>query len=162
MTDALRWARWLGRRAEDISASMMAVMFFTFLYQIAMRYVFNASAAWAEEICVMAWVWVVLWGTAVVTREPDTIRIDLLRNGLSERGRRIADAFCGLALALIFGLGLPGAWAYVSFMKIETTAALGWRFHAVFSIYLFFAVAIIVRQAWCVVEVFRPPRSASA
>ena len=161
MTDALAWTRWLARRAEDFAALMMAVMFLTFLYQIAMRYVFNAPAAWAEEICVMAWVWVVLWGTAVVTREPDTIRIDLVRNALSARARRIVDAFCGLALALIFGLGLPGAWAYVTFMKIETTAALGWRFHWVFSIYLLFAAVIILRQAWCVVEVFRPPRSAA-
>lgn len=155
-------ARWLARRAEDIAALMMTAMFLTFLYQIAMRYVFNAPAAWAEEICVMAWLWVVLWGTALVTREPDTIRIDLLRNALSPQGRRVVDAVCGLALALIFGLGLPGAWAYISFMKIEGTAALGWRFNLVFSVYLLFAVAVIVRQAWTVVEVLRPPRPAEA
>jgi TRAP-type C4-dicarboxylate transport system permease small subunit len=155
-------ARWLARRAEDIAALMMTAMFLTFLYQIAMRYVFNAPAAWAEEICVTAWLWVVLWGTALVTREPDTIRIDLLRNALSLHARRVVDAACGLALALIFGLGLPGAWAYVSFMKIEGTAALGWRFNLVFSVYLLFALAVIARQAWTVVEVWRPPRAATA
>lgn len=153
---ALAWTRWLAQRAEDIAALMMTAMFLTFLYQIAMRYVFNAPAAWAEEICVMAWLWVVLWGTALVTREPDTIRIDLLRNALSPKLRRRVDAVCGLALAVIFGLGLPGAWSYISFMKIEGTAALGWRFNLVFSVYLLFAVAVIVRQAWTVVDVWRP------
>ena len=160
-TDSKLWARWFSRRVDDAAGLMMAVMFITFIYQVAMRYVFNARAAWAEEICVTAWMWVVLWGTALVTRGDDTIRIDLLRDALSERGRRIVDAFCGLALALIFGLGLPGAWSYVSFMKIETSAALGWRMHLVFSIYLLFAVAIVVRQAWAVLEAFRSPAGAT-
>jgi hypothetical protein len=47
-------------------------------------------------------------------------------------------------------------------MKIEGTAALGWRFHLVFSVYLLFAVAVIVRQAWTVAELFRPPRPMAA
>jgi C4-dicarboxylate transporter DctQ subunit len=158
----LKWVRWLGARAEDIAALMMAAMFLTFLYQIAMRYVFNAPAAWAEEICVMTWLWVVLWGTALVTREADTIRIDLLRNALSPVVRRRVDAVCGLILVVIFAIGLPGAWSYVSFMKIEGTAALGWRFNLVFSVYLLFAVAVIVRQAWTVVELFRSPRPMAA
>lgn len=149
--------RWLYRRIDDATGLMMAAMFLTFMYQVAMRYLFNAPAAWAEEICVTAWLWVVLWGTALITNDLDTIRIDLVRNMLSERGRRIVDAFCGLALALIFGIGLPGAWSYVSFMKIETSAALGWRMHLVFSIYLLFAVAVVLRQAWTVFEAVRSP-----
>ncbi len=156
-TDAPLWLRWFVRRSDNIAGLMMAVMFVTFIYQVVMRYVFNAPAAWAEEICVTAWVWVVLWGTALVTRGPDTIRLDLLRNALSPRGRRIVDAFCGFALALIFCLGLPGAWSYVTFMKIETSAALRWPMHLVFSIYLLFAVAIIARQAWVVIEAVRSP-----
>jgi TRAP-type C4-dicarboxylate transport system permease small subunit len=161
-SDAPRWVRFLQRRADDAAALMMAVMFLTFLYQIAMRYVFNAPAAWAEEICVMAWTWGVLWGTALVTRKPDEIRIDVVYNALSERGRRIADALSGLALLLIFGVGLPGAWSYVTFMKIETSAALRWPMHLVFSVYLLFAVAIIARQAWAVREALRPARAAAA
>lgn len=154
-SDAPLWVRWFYRRVDDISGLLMAVMFLTFLYQILMRYVFNAPAAWAEEICVTAWVWVVLWGTAVVTNEPDTIRVDLVRNALSERKRRILDACCALALVLIFAVGLPGAWSYVTFMKIESSAALRWPMHLVFSIYIFFAVAVIVRQAWVVAQAFR-------
>lgn len=162
MNDVPHRIRWLVRPAEHLAAAMMAVMFMTFVYQVVMRYVFNAPAAWAEEICVLTWVWSVLWGTALITRGPDDIRIDLLRNALSGRQRRVVDAFCGLALVLIFGLGLPGAYAYVSFMKIETTAALGWRFHWVFSVYILFSLAIIARQAWVVFEAFKPPRPALA
>jgi TRAP-type C4-dicarboxylate transport system permease small subunit len=136
---------------------MVAVMFITFIYQVVARYVFNAGTAWADEICVITWVWAVLWGTALITRGPDDIRIDLLRNALSERARRRVDAVCGLLLALIFGLGMPGAWSYVTFMKVEATPALGLRFNWVFSVYLLFALAIIVRQGWLVWEAFRAP-----
>lgn len=162
MNDVPRWIRWLVGPAEHVAAAMTAVMFLTFVYQVVSRYVFNAPTAWAEEICVLAWVWSVLWGTALITRGPDDIRIDLLRNALSPRARLRVDAVCGLVLAFIFGLGLPGAYAYVSFMKIETTAALGWRFHWVFSVYLLFSVAIMARQGWAVVEAFRNPPPASA
>lgn len=162
MTDVPRWIRWLVWPAEHLAAAMVAAMFLTFIYQVVMRYVFNAPAAWAEEICVIAWVWGVLWGTALITRGPDDIRIDLLRNALSARARRRVDAVCGLVLVLIFGLGLPGAWSYVSFMKIETTAALSWRFHWVFSVYILFSVAIMARQTWAVVEAFRNPSPAPA
>jgi TRAP-type C4-dicarboxylate transport system permease small subunit len=161
-SDVPRWVSFLHRRTEDAAALMMLAMFLTFIYQIAMRYVFNAPASWAEEICVTMWMWGVLWGTAFVTRRSEDIRIDIVLNLLSERGRRIADALSGLALVLIFGLGLPGAWSYVSFMKIETSAALRWPMHLVFSVYLLFAVAIIVRQAWVVRDAFRPAAATPA
>lgn len=160
-SDAPRWVLFLQRRTEDAAALMMLVMFLTFIYQIAMRYVFNAPASWAEEICVTMWMWGVLWGTALVVRRNDEIRIDIVYNMCSERGRRMADALSGLALLVIFGLGLPGAWSYVSFMKIETSAALRWPMHLVFSVYLLFAVAIIVRQAWVVRQAFKPASAAS-
>jgi hypothetical protein len=42
-------------------------------------------------------------------------------------------------------------------MKIETSASLRWPMHLVFSIYLLFAVAIVVRQAWVAIEAVRSP-----
>lgn len=162
MTEVPRWIRWLVWPAEHIAAAMVATMFVTFIYQVMMRYIFNAPAAWAEEICVIAWVWGVLWGTALITRGSDDIRIDLLRNAMPGRVRRRVDAVCGLILVLVFGLGLPGAWSYVSFMKVEATPALGLRFHWVFSVYILFSIAIVARQAWTVVEAFRIPAPSPA
>ena len=126
----------------------MAAMFLTFIYQIVMRYFLGHPAAWAEEVCVMTWVWAVLWGTAFVTRDADDIRIDLIRSTVSPRTRRIMDAVSSLALAVILLIGLPGAWSYVTFMEIETTAALLWRFHWVFSIYILFTIAVVIRQLY--------------
>ena len=106
-SDAPLWVRWFYRRVDDVSGLMMAVMFLTFVYQIVMRYVFDAPAAWAEEICVTSWPWVVLWGTATVTNESDTNRVDIVRNALSERGRRILDSRRRLDRVLPFPTGCP-------------------------------------------------------
>jgi len=53
--------RWLLRRADDIAVVLMALMFVSFLLQIAFRYVLNQPLGWTEEVTVLCWVWVVLW-----------------------------------------------------------------------------------------------------
>lgn len=150
MTGAVlaRVGRWGLARAENVAATMIAVMILSFLYQIVVRYLFSGSAAWAEEVCVIMWVWAVLWGTAVVSRPVDDIRIDLITVSVSDGWRRAIDAVTSLVLIVLFLIGLPGAWNYVTFMKIETTAALAWRFNWVFAVYVLFSVAVVVRQAF--------------
>jgi C4-dicarboxylate transporter DctQ subunit len=149
MTTGLRtMGRWILKRSENFSALLMAGMIVSFLYQIVARYVFNSSAPWAEELCVIAWVWGILWCSAMVVRPEDDIRIDLVTVSVSPLTRRVLEGLSSLILIAIFLIGMPGAWSYVSFMKIETTPALGWRYNWVFSVYILFACAVIVRQSW--------------
>lgn len=140
--------RWLLHRAENIAALMMVVMMSSFLYQIVVRYGFKGSTPWAEEICVIMWIWSILWCTAVVTRPSDEIRIDLLTVKASPPWRRVLEGLSSLGLIVLFALGLPGAWNYVSFMKIEKTPAMGVHYHWIFSVYILFACAVIARQSW--------------
>ncbi|MGB4558227.1 MAG: TRAP transporter small permease, partial [Burkholderiaceae bacterium] len=44
-----------------------------------------------------------------------------------------------------FGLSLPGAWDYVTFMKVEKSSYLGVRMDITYSIYIAFVVAVIAR-----------------
>ncbi|MEI7496157.1 MAG: TRAP transporter small permease subunit, partial [Betaproteobacteria bacterium] len=48
-------------RSENVAAVLMCTMMGSFLYQVISRYVFNNATPWAEEICVICWVWSVLW-----------------------------------------------------------------------------------------------------
>lgn len=143
-----RIGQWLLRRSENFAALMMVVMMTSFLYQIVVRYGFGGATPWAEEICVIMWIWSILWCTAVVSRPSDDIRIDIVTVKASPMGRRVLEGLCSVALIVLFAIGLPGAWNYVSFMKIETTPAMGLRYHWIFSVYILFAVAVIVRQTW--------------
>ena len=137
---------WFARRAANVSALLMAVMFTAFIVQVAARYVFNNPVSWADELCVIAGIWIILWGTAFVTRETDNIRFDVIYSGVSPRTRRILDIVSSVAFIAIFTVGFPAAWSYVRFMRIESTAALHIRYDLVFSVYILFAVAMIVRH----------------
>ena len=53
-----------------------------------------------------------------------------------------------VALVGIFTLSLPATWDYVTFMKVEKTAYLKLRFDWLYSIYIVFAVTMILRHIW--------------
>ena len=57
-------------------------------------------------------------------------------------------AMTGLILVALFAISLPAVIDYITFMKVEKTAYLDIRFDYLYSIYGFFAVAVIVRQLW--------------
>ncbi len=137
---------WLARRAENVAALLMAVMFCSFIVQVVARYVLNNPVSWADELSVITGIWTILWGTAFVTREADNIRFDMIYSAVPKGVRRGFDVVSSLALVIIFVIGFPAAWSYVTFMKIEATAALHIRYDLVFSVYIAFAVAMIVRH----------------
>ena len=52
-------------------------MFAAFMLQIVFRYLLNLPIGWTNEISVILWIWLVLWGAAFVVREEEEIRFDL-------------------------------------------------------------------------------------
>jgi C4-dicarboxylate transporter, DctQ subunit len=144
------WPRahaWLRARAENMLALMMAAMFASFILQVVFRYVINLPVAWTEEVCVIGWLWGILWGAGFVTRNSEDVRFDMVY-GLMPRGvKRVFTVVASTAIVVILAISLPGAWSYVSFMKVEKSASLGIRMDWMFSIYIAFVLALIVRHA---------------
>jgi TRAP-type C4-dicarboxylate transport system permease small subunit len=136
---------WLRRRAENVAAAMLAVMFAAFIIQIAFRYLFNFPVGWTSELSVIAWLWLVLWGAAFVVKESEEIRFDLVYGAVGPRTRRAMGVIAGLAILILYAASLPATIKYVSFMKVEKTSYLKIPFDWLFSIYVFFLVAVIVR-----------------
>lgn len=145
-------ATWLRRRAENVLAALLAAMFVAFVIQIFMRYVANAPVGWTTEVSTLAWVWGILWGAALVLRDEEEIRFDILYGALPLPLRRLSDAVTGSAVVAVFGWSLPAVYDYVAFMKVERSAYLGIRFDLLYSIYLVFAVAMILRHGAVVVR----------
>jgi TRAP-type C4-dicarboxylate transport system permease small subunit len=135
----------LHRFAEAVAAGLLAIIFVAFLVQIVMRYVFNAPVGWTTELSLAAWLWLVLWGAAFVLKDDEEIRIDLLTARASYGTRRVIGGIVALAIIVLFGLSLPGAWSYVTFMKVEKSSYLGVRMDITYSIYIVFVVAVILR-----------------
>lgn len=144
---ALGWAR---RRAENVLAALLVAMFIAFIVQIVMRYVINAPVGWTAEVSTLAWLWGILWGAALVLRDEEEIRFDILHGAVSPAVRRVFDAITAAVVVVVFGVSLPAVYDYVTFMRVERSAYLGIRLDLLFSVYLVFAVATIVRHGWIV------------
>jgi TRAP-type C4-dicarboxylate transport system permease small subunit len=153
---------WLRRRAEDLLAAMLAVMFLAFLLQIVFRYLLNFPVGWTSELTVITWVWGVLWGAAFVVKEREEVRFDLLYGTLGARPRRVAVICTGVAIVALYAVSLPATVDYVRFMKVERTAYLKIRFDHLFSIYVIFVVAVLVRYVWILSRALRGKDPAGA
>lgn len=148
-------ARWLRRRADNVVVGLLATMFVAFILQIFFRYVAGLPLGWSEEVIVTAWLWTVLWGAAFVIGESEEIRFDIIYSNISERYRRAFTIFTGIVLIVVYGGSLPAAYSYVTFMKVEHTAYLHIRMDWLYSIYIAFAAASIVRYGFLVWRAFK-------
>src|SRR5690606_30117328 len=135
-------ARWLHRRAENILAIMLGLMFAAFIAQIIFRYFLNFPIGWTSELTVIMWLWMVLWGAAFVIHEDEEIRFDLVYGAVPAPVRRIMFLLAGAALLALYIFSLPAVVDFVTFMKVQSTAYLKIRFDWLYSIYVIFAVAV--------------------
>jgi TRAP-type C4-dicarboxylate transport system permease small subunit len=148
-------AAWLRRRAENIAAGMLAVMFVAFVLQIVFRYFLNFPVGWTSELTVVLWLWLVLWGAAFVVKEREEIRFDLLTAAVGRRARIGMGIVVALALVALYGASLEPSFDYVAFMRVEKSSYLKIRMDWLFSIYLVFLVAVIVRYLWLLLRLVR-------
>jgi C4-dicarboxylate transporter DctQ subunit len=144
----LRAAGWLQRRGENLIAAMLGVMFVAFIAQIVFRYFLNLPTGWSTELSLVMWLWMVLLGTAFALREQDEIRFDIFTSMAGPRARRIMAVIVAAAAVALFALSLPATYSYVSFMQVERSSYLKIRLDWMYSIYVVFVVAIIVRYLW--------------
>jgi TRAP-type C4-dicarboxylate transport system permease small subunit len=131
------------------------VMFAAFIIQIVFRYFFNFPVGWTSELTVVMWLWLVLWGAAFVLREHEEIRFDLLSGAAGRRGRVAMGIITALALVVLYGLSLKPSFDYVAFMKVEKSSYLKIRMDWLFSIYVVFVAAVLVRYLWILWQLVR-------
>ena len=154
MTKKNRWltsGSWLYRRAEDVSVMLLGTMFVVFLLQIGFRYFLVRPLSWSEEVCLLCWLWGVLWGAGLVLTDDEEIRMDIIYNAVPEGVRRVFKIITSVVLVILLLISLPASWDYVTFMKREHTASLRIPINYLYSIYMIFSVALIIRHcrlAW--------------
>ncbi len=156
MTASLRTiGSWLAARAENIVAAMLATMFGAFILQILFRYLGGLPLGWTHEVSVIMWLWLVLFGAAFVVTEREEIRFDIIYGAVSPGARRVMCVITAVALVALYVLSFPAVVDYVTFMKVERTAYLKIRFDWLFSIYIVFVVACVVRYIWLAWQALR-------
>ena len=130
-------------------------MFAAFAIQIVFRYFFNLPTGWTTELTVVTWLWMVLWGAAFVLKENEEIRIDLVTALVGRRGRIASALVASLALLALYCLAFVPSWKYVAFMKVEKSSYLKIPMNWLYSIFLIFLLAVIVRYVWLVWQLLR-------
>jgi TRAP-type C4-dicarboxylate transport system permease small subunit len=146
---------WLAHRAENVAAVMLGAMFLAFILQIVFRYVLGLPIGWTHEISVILWIWLVLWGTSFVVTEREEIRFDIIYGAVGPGSRRVMMLITAVALIALYSISFSAVLDYVTFMKVERTSYLKIRFDWLFSIYIVFAVATIVRYIWLAWQALR-------
>jgi TRAP-type C4-dicarboxylate transport system permease small subunit len=130
-------------------------MFLAFIIQIFFRYVANFPVGWTQELSVILWLWLVLFGAAFVVREREEIRFDIIYGAVGPKARRVMCVITAVALIGLYGISLPAVVDYVTFMKVERTAYLKIRFDWLYAIYIVFVVAVIIRYIWLAWQALR-------
>ena len=147
--------KWLQKTSNFIIASMLAVLFFTFLLQIFSRYILRSPFGWTLELCLILWVWIVFFGCAFVVKEKDHVTFDILYYATSLKTRYVFSIISALAIILIMGWSLLPTLDYIDWMKMRKTTTVKIPFTGdkiplkyIFSIYGIFLLSVIFQYMW--------------
>jgi TRAP-type C4-dicarboxylate transport system permease small subunit len=153
------WVRvWHGTaRAAELAASLMfACVFLVFVYKIAMRYAGGDAVAWADEVSVVLFVWIIFWANAFVVTDRRQITFDLVYRLLSPSARRASRIAQLIVVGGLFLWALPNVIDYILFLWRERTPVLLLRLDIVYSCFGLFVVAVVVRSVAELIRLVRP------
>ena len=137
--------RFLARAAEAASALAFAFIFGLFLVGIFARYALASPLAWADELIMIVFLWLVFLTEAFVIEEREQVTFDAIYDAAGEHTRRIILLLGAIATAGTFIAALPTVLDYVQFLWRERTNVLQWRLDWVYSCFVVYWAAVIVR-----------------
>ncbi len=144
------------RIAEALCAAGFAGVFVVFVYKIAMRYFAHDAVAWADEVSVVLFVWIVFIANGLVVQDRHQIAFDLFYRHAGPNAQRWIGMFRALLIGAILAAALPGALDYIAFLWRERTPVLLWRLDFVYACFGIFLAATLARLALRVIQLARP------
>ncbi len=135
---------------------MFAAVFAIFLYKIVLRYVGHDAVAWADEVSVVLFIWIVFIANGLVVEDRRQICFDLLYRHVSPPTQRALGIMRILLVGGILAFALPGALDYIAFLWRERTPVLLWRLDLVYACFGLFMIAVLLRMAATLVRLLSP------
>ena len=137
------------RHAADIVGGLLYVgLFLTFVIQVTARFGFNRPLMWSDELAVILYIWVVLWGAAFMVPEDEQVRFGLIYDLVPANVQRLMRIAAYLIIGGLSAWALPSSWSYIHFMAREGPPVLGWPIMWVFLPFAFLLVSLVVRAVW--------------
>jgi len=119
-----------------IPVACFVIMFVIFIAQIFSRYILRAPLAWAYEVTVSCYLWLVVLGACYAQRNRSHVTFTLLTDKLP---MRLQAAFIGLGSLLIafaFIWSFVPSIEFVDFMKAQKTSVLRITLNIVYAPYI--------------------------
>ena len=146
----------LARAAELVAAALFAGVFLVFVWKIIMRYAAHDAVAWADEVSVVLFIWIVFLANGFVVEDRRQISFDLLYRHVRPPTQRIFAVLRIVLVGGIFAAALPGALDYIAFLWRERTPVLLWRLDVVYACFGLFMIAVLARMAARLVQLAGP------
>ena len=94
----------LDKIEDTVLIAMFMAMVGIIFFQVIMRYVFNNSLSWSEELGKFLFVWLSWLGISIGHRRKEHIKITLLVDKLPYKLKKLAEAITELILIVVCGI----------------------------------------------------------
>jgi TRAP-type C4-dicarboxylate transport system permease small subunit len=120
---------------EKICTVFVGAIVLVLFYAVVMRYAFHKPPAWSIEVCRFMFLWMVMFGAALVTREKSHVEIDFIANLIPEKIRfywinllrLMMLSFCGVMI--YYGLKILPIVGQANTPTLEMS--MGWLYASV-------------------------------
>jgi TRAP-type C4-dicarboxylate transport system permease small subunit len=116
--------RWFETVQAKICSFMLAFMCLMVAVQVILRYVFNFSFVWSEELIRYLMIWMVMLGSALVQTKNEHVRIDFFPMLAGSRGRRVMETIFRLCTLIFLAILLIKGVKMVYFNRLFESSGL--------------------------------------
>jgi TRAP-type C4-dicarboxylate transport system permease small subunit len=142
--------------ANLVAAAMFAAVFVIFCVKIVMRYGEHNEMAWADEVCIILFIWIIFWANAFILADRDHIKFDLVTHMASPNVRRWMAVARSILIGGIFLYATPVTLDYILFLWRERTPVLGLPLDRVYMCFGIFILTVPLRSAWALFRLAGP------
>jgi TRAP-type C4-dicarboxylate transport system permease small subunit len=146
--------------ANFITATMLAVLFFTFLLQIFSRYILKAPFGWTLELCLILWLWIVFFGCSFAVRDQDHVKFDIFYYATPKKVQLIFSIISAIGVIVIMGYSFLPTIDYIDWMKMRKTTTVKIfnnkiPLSYIFSVYGIFLLSVIIQYIWKLINLLK-------
>lgn len=122
----------LDKTEEIILVGMFALMVFVIFIQVIMRYIFNNSLSWSEELGKFLFVWISWIGISIGAKRKEHIKISMFVDKCSSKVQIICDILSEIivfgicAVTAYYGIELVISQSHVNFAGIKISMSWGY------------------------------------
>ncbi len=144
----------LDKTEEFILVMMFALMVLVIFGQVIMRYVFNNSLSWSEELGKFLFVWISWFGISIGAKRKEHIKITMFVDKCSPKNALICEILSELvvfgicAVTAYYGMELVISQAHVNFAGIRISMSWGYLSVVVGCVIMMLRNLIIIKTSF--------------